>query len=83
MPEPGISPYGIDVVHDKDECRGHEGEGDDSAAGDEAGEDGQEGRDEEDEELKLNDPPLVLELVLWLSGIANNICGLLRCEDKM
>ncbi len=60
---PTHAPDRVDVVHDQDERRCEEGERDGAQARDDAGEERAHGGQAEDEELELDDPPLVLELV--------------------
>lgn len=46
-------------------------------------EDSAGGCEEEDEELELDDPPLVLELVLGSLGVGDDVCGGLQaCTRK-
>lgn len=69
---------GVDVVEHEDEGGRDEGEGNGAAAGEEPGERGQERGQEEDAQLKLDDEPLILELIFGTLGVGNDVGGRLE-----
>ena len=75
-------PNCIDVVHNEHKGRCDKSQGDRAAPCNKLWEESETSSQGKDAELKLNDPPLVLKLVLWLSRISNDVGGLLRRVRK-
>ena len=70
--------HGVDVVHHEHEGRRQQRQRDGAHAGDGGGVQRGAEREEEDEQLELDEEPLVLELVLRPLGVRDDVRGALQ-----